>query len=129
MYNFFILFIFLLSHHGSILNNSIEYRSFNGSISGKLRGEFGNVHSIAYDWIGNNLFISSSNPNYKISVMKLSLKSDEMPVIKTLVNKNFVGPSTIALDVEHGIVNYYFYRLKFKFLAAKIELLKIDECR
>lgn len=38
--------------------------------------------------------------------MKLDLKSD-MPVIKTLVNKNFVGPSTIALDVENG--NKYFF--------------------
>lgn len=39
--------------------------------------------------------------------MKLDLKSDDMPVIKTLVNKNFVGPSTIALDVENG--NKYFF--------------------
>lgn len=34
--------------------------------------------------------------------MKLGLKSDDTPVIKTLVNKNFVGPSTIAIDVENG---------------------------
>jgi hypothetical protein len=60
------------------------------------------VQSIAYDWVGNNLFISSSNPKYKISVLKLGSKADEPLIVKTLVNKNFIGPSSIALDVEHG---------------------------
>lgn len=109
MNSFIFCFLLFHSHHGSIQNNSIEYRSFNGSISGKLKGEFENVHSIAFDWVGNNLFVSSSKPKYKISVMKLGLNAQDPPVIKTLVNKNFIGPSTIALDVEEGIVNYYYY--------------------
>lgn len=96
------IFSFLSSTFGSIQNNSIEYRSFNGSVSGKLKGEFGNVQSIAYDWVGNNLFISSSNPKYKISVMKLGSKPEEPLMVKTVVNKNFIGPSSIALDVENG---------------------------
>lgn len=43
--------------------------------------------------------------------MKLGLKSEEQPIVKTLVNKNFIGPSSIALDVEHGELKNYFESL------------------
>lgn len=67
-----------------------------------IKGHFGNIQSMAYDWIGNNLYFSSSHPSYKISVMKLARKPGESPVIKTLINKEFIGPSSITLDVENG---------------------------
>lgn len=86
----------------SIQNNTIEYRSFNGSHSGKIKGQFGNIQSMAFDWIGNNLYYSSSLPKYKISVLKVKENENDGAVVKTLINKNLIGPSSIALDVENG---------------------------
>jgi hypothetical protein len=58
---------------------------------------------MAFDWIGNNLYYSSSLPKYKISVLKLKQSATEGPVVKTLINKDFIGPSSIVLDVENGM--------------------------
>jgi hypothetical protein len=80
-------------------------------VRGKIKGSFGNIQSMAYDWIGKNLYFSSSNPKWKnntfgnmntISVLKLDSRDSDVPTMRTLVSKNFLGPSSIALDVENG---------------------------
>jgi hypothetical protein len=86
----------------SARNNTIECRSFNGSYSEKIKGDFGNIQSMAFDWVGNNLYFSSSQPKYRISALKLKGNANDGPVVKTLINKDFIGPSTLALDVENG---------------------------
>jgi hypothetical protein len=98
----FIYLIFVYKIEISNPNNTIEYRSFNGSLRERIKGNFGNIQSIAYDYVGKNLFYSSTMPN-KISVMKLN--GNDEPTIKTIINKDLIGPSTIALDVENG--NHY----------------------
>ena len=57
---------------------------------------------MSYDWIGNNLYFASSAPKYKISVLKLKEISLENLTVKTLISKDIIGPSSIALDVENG---------------------------
>lgn len=56
---------------------------------------------MSYDWIGNNLYFASA-PKYKISVLKLKNISSENLMVKTLISKDIIGPSSIALDVENG---------------------------
>jgi low-density lipoprotein receptor-related protein 1 (alpha-2-macroglobulin receptor) len=81
---------------------------------------------MAYDWIGNNLFLSFSGPKYKISVMSLRTKNlNELPVIKTLVDKNFTGPSSITLDVENGMLYWTSFAERYH-IGGKIEMARMD---
>lgn len=82
--------------------NMIEFQNFNGSDRGMLRGSFGAIQSMSYDWVGKNLFFTSQSPKAKIAVVGVKEKSAEPVVIKTLINKNIIGPSSLALDPENG---------------------------
>lgn len=57
---------------------------------------------MSYDWIGNNLYFASSAPKYKISVLKLKNAASENVMIKTLISKDIIGPSSVTLDPENG---------------------------
>lgn len=108
----FLKYLFFFVALDRSLNNTIERRFFNGSSREMIKGNFGNIQSMAYDWIGNNLFYSSSTPKYKISVLKLNELSENNLVVRTLVSKNIIGPSSIALDVENG--KLIFSKQKFR---------------
>ncbi|KAG5677308.1 hypothetical protein PVAND_007077 [Polypedilum vanderplanki] len=108
-----------------IRNNTIECRSFNGSYKTIIKGNFGNIQSMAYDWIGNNLYYSSSLPKYKISVLKLKGNVDDGPAVKTLINKDFIGPSSIALDVENGKMYWTSFAENYN-IGGKIETAWMD---
>jgi low density lipoprotein-related protein 2 len=82
--------------------NIIEFQSFNGSDRGMLKGSFGAIQSMSYDWVGKNLYYSSQSPKAKIAVVRVKQDSDDPLVIKTLISKNIIGPSSIALDPENG---------------------------
>jgi hypothetical protein len=87
-------------------NNSedgiIEYQSFNGSNRGMMKGKFGAIQSMSYDWVGQNLYFTSQSPKAKISAVKLTKDSAQSPMIKTLISKNLTGPCSLALNPENG---------------------------
>lgn len=83
-------------------SNTIEYQLFNGSNRGILKGNFGAIQSLSYDWVGKNLYFTSQSPKAKIASLKLTPDSNDSPMIKTLINKNIIGPCSLALDPENG---------------------------
>lgn len=83
-------------------NNIIEFQAFNGSSRGMLKGNFGGIQSMVYDWVGHNLYFTSQIPKAKIAAVRLKADSTDPPMIKTLINKNLVGPCSLALDPENG---------------------------
>lgn len=81
--------------------NSIEFQSFDGSDRGIIRGDFGEVQTIAYDWVGKNLYFTSKTPKPKIAACRI--KTDkQFTIVRTLINKNLIGPCSLALDPEKG---------------------------
>lgn len=83
-------------------NSVIEFQSFNGSNRGSLKGNsFGTIQSIAYDWIGKNLYFTSQSPKMIIGAAK-RFKDKEDALIKTLITKNLIGPCSLALDPQNG---------------------------
>jgi hypothetical protein len=93
----------------SDLNSSdsqiIEYQSFNGSARRMLKGDFGAIQSMVYDWVGKNLYFTSQSPKPKIALVKLNGNEDDPAMIKTLVYRNIIGPCSLALDPEKGKSN------------------------
>lgn len=82
----------------------IEFRSINGSIRGKLKGSFDPIQSMAFDYVGKNLFFSSQSPKPKISAVRLRDGPESEQVIVTVISKNITGPISLALDPEEGNV-------------------------
>lgn len=82
-------------------NASIEYRSFDGKERGVFKGKFGNIESMAYDWKGKNIFFTTGRVRSKIVVIRVDRPS-ESPIMRTLITKNIVGPSSIALNPDDG---------------------------
>lgn len=99
-----VVFFSSYSDLNSSENNIIEFQSFNGSNRGMLKGSFGPIQSMSYDWVGKNLFFTSQTPKSKIASVKLKSNADsqESSMMKTLVNKNLIGPCSLALDPENG---------------------------
>lgn len=98
-------FILFTSYSSSNVsgNSIIEFQSFNGSNRGFIKGSFGGIHSISYDWIGKNLYFTSQTPQNRIAAIKLADIADKHEAtVKTLVNKNIIGPCSLALDPENG---------------------------
>jgi hypothetical protein len=93
------------SNLNSSETNVIESQSFNGENRTRLEGNFGAIQSMAIDFVGGNLFFTSQSPNAKIAAVKLG-KSPA--IIKTLVSKNLIGPSSLALDPQNGELNSKF---------------------
>lgn len=85
--------------------NIIEYQSFNGSNRGTIKGDFGMIQSMVFDWVGQNLYFTSQSPKMKIATVKISSRKNEsleVPLIKTLISKSLIGPCSLALDPENG---------------------------
>lgn len=83
--------------------NMIEFQSFNGSNRGMLKGSFGTIQSMSYDWVGKNLYFTSQTPKTKISAVRLRAELEEPAMIKTLITKNIIGPCSLTLDPENGM--------------------------
>lgn len=81
--------------------NVIEFQSFNGSNRGVLKGDFGEVHTVAYDWVGKNLYFTSQTPKPRIAATRINNAKQET-IIRTIVNTNLIGPCSLALDPEKG---------------------------
>lgn len=90
------------SDHNSSENNVIEVQGFSGSDRDQLKANFGKIQSMAYDWVGKNLFFTSQAPKTRIAAVKLKNDSMETPMIKTLIARNLTGPCSLALDQEKG---------------------------
>lgn len=90
----------------------IEYRSFDGSERGVLKGDFGGIQSMAYDWRGKNIYFTTGSPRSKIVVIRVNGNSTET-TMRTIVTRNIVGPSSIALNPDDGA---YFSISLFSFL-------------
>ena len=82
--------------------NTIEFRSFNGSRRGVLKGNFDPIQSMAFDWVGKNLYITSQSPKPKISAIKVLSDPDKDAMERTLISKDLTGPCSLALDPENG---------------------------
>lgn len=82
----------------------IEFRSLNGSsdVRGRLEGSFNPIQSMAFDYVGRNLFLSSQSPKPKISAVRLRDGPGFGSTIVTVVSKNITGPISLALDPEEG---------------------------
>lgn len=80
----------------------IEFRSLDGFSRGMLKGIFGAIQSMVFDWVGKNLFISSQSPRPKISAIRLCNGSGSDLIIRTVISKNITGPISLALDPEEG---------------------------
>lgn len=86
-------------HYGA---DAIEFRSFDGVERGILKGNFGSIQSMAYDWKGKNIFFTTgAMPRARIAVIRVD-RWNETSIIRTLVTKNIVGPTTIALSPDDG---------------------------
>lgn len=92
------------SHRNKSGTNVIEFQSFDGSSRGVLKGNFGEVQTIAYDWVGKNLYFTSQTPKLKIAAIKIKAEKN-VPIIKTLISTNIIGPCSLALDPERGKFN------------------------
>lgn len=99
-----VIFFTSYSDLNSSENGIIEYHSFNGSNQGILKGSFGAVQSISYDWVGKNLYFTSQTPKTRIAAVKRDFETQEAK-IKTLISKNLIGPCSLALDPENGKIN------------------------
>lgn len=114
----------------SDLNSSdskiIEYQSFNGSARRMLKGDFGAIHSMVYDWVGKNLFFTSQSPKPKIATVKLNGNDNDPTMIKTLVYKNIIGPCSLALDPEKGKSNKSFDSLEN--LDSRVTPIDLSAC-
>lgn len=98
-----VVFFTSYSDFNSSENSIIEYQSFDGSNRGVLKGNFGAIQSIAYDWVGRNLYFTSQTPKTRIAAVKRNTETQEV-MIKTLINKNLIGPCSLTLDPENGKV-------------------------
>lgn len=99
-----VVFFSSYSDLNSSENSIIEFRLFNGSNRGMLKGSFGPIQSMSYDWVGKNLFFTSKTPKSKIASVRLKTNADsqEMSMMKTLISKNLNCPCSLALDPENG---------------------------
>lgn len=85
-------------------NNVIEFRSFDGATRGSLKGEFGAVQSIQYDWVGKNLYFTTETPTTRIAVVKTETGKSDSAMIRTLIDRNIIGPCSLAIDPENGLM-------------------------
>ncbi|KAL7046079.1 hypothetical protein ACKWTF_002468 [Chironomus riparius] len=109
----------------NIQESIVERHSFNGSLKDIIKGDFGIIQSMCYDWIGNNLFFASSAQKYKIAVLKLKETSSDNFTVKTLISKDIIGPSSIALDVENGVMFWSSFAERYN-IGGKIEMSWMD---
>lgn len=106
-----------------VRTDQIEYRSFDGKERGVLRGEFGSIQSMAYDWIGKNIFFTTGSPRTKIVVIRVDNDEQnrtmgESPTMKTLIARDIAGPSSIALNPDDGAYLIFFLMFSISFLAV-----------
>jgi hypothetical protein len=90
-------------HYGA---DVIEFRSFDGMEKGMLKGNFGSIQSMAYDWRGKNIFFTTGTPRARIAVVRVD-RLNETTIIRTLVTKNIVKPTTIALSPDDGSFSFF----------------------
>ena len=115
------------SDFNSSENNIVEFQSFNGSNRGVLKASFGAIQSISYDWVGKNLYFTSQNPKTRIAAAKQSTQPNDV-IIKTLINKNIIGPCSLALDPEKGKdINRHFKNIKLNLFFLRIFRINVLE--
>ncbi|CRL03072.1 CLUMA_CG016407, isoform A [Clunio marinus] len=123
-----IIFFTSYSEMNDTDNKLIEFQSFNGSNRGVIEGDFGAIQSLSYDWVGKNLYFAGQLPKAKIAAVKIkfdSTESSSSSIIKTLVNKNIIGPCSLALDPENGLMFWSSFADSYN-VGGKIEMSWMD---
>lgn len=79
----------------------IGVQNFDGTARENIKNNLESCNSIAFDWIGKNLYYTSSDRN-TVNVLKLSNSS----IFKTLIREESLIPKSIALNPISGTMFY-----------------------
>lgn len=121
----FVYFTSFSNNKRRLDNHIIEFRSFDGATRGELKEEFGAIDSIQYDWVGNNLYFTAHTPTSKIAAIKIETDRSKSFMVKTLVYTDIIGPSSLAIDPENGMMFWSSFADTYH-IGGKIEMSWMD---